>query len=91
MDIKKLQKLVKLSRIEIINPEKMIELLNQDINGVKSIYEINTDNWEPLNNPYEIELILHNDEVSDGDKQQELMECAPNSMYNYYTVPKVVE
>ena len=90
-DIKKLQKLAKLSRIEINNPEHMLDLINQDINGVKSIYDINTDGLEPLNNPYDIELVLHDDVVQDGDKQEELMKCAPNSMYNYYIVPKVVE
>ena len=90
-DIKKLQKLAKLSRIEIANPDRMLELINQDINGVKSIYSIDTDGLEPLNNPYEIELVLHEDIVKDGDKQKELMNCALNSMYNYYVVPKVVE
>ena len=90
-DIKKLQKLAKLSRIEINNPDHMLDLINQDINGVKSIYDINTDGLEPLNNPYDIELVLNDDVVQDGDKQEELMKCAPNSMYNYYIVPKVVE
>lgn len=90
-DTKKLQKLAKLSRIEINNPDRMLDLINQDINGVKSIYNINTDGLEPLNNPYEIELELHDDIINDGDRQEELMKCAPNSMYNYYIVPKVVE
>ena len=91
VDIKKLQKLAKLSRIEITDQNRMLDLINQDVNGVKTIYNINTDGLKPLNNPYEIELELHDDIINDGDKQEELMKCAPNSMYNYYVVPKVVE
>ena len=91
LNIEKLQKLAKLSRIEISDTDKMLTLLDQDIDGVKSIYDINTDGLKPLNNPYEIELELHDDIINDGDKQEELMKCAPNSMYNYYVVPKVVE
>ena len=90
-DKNKLKKLAKLARIEIEDEDKILSLLNQDIETVKSIDEINTDGLEPLNNPYEIELDMKEDIVSDGDKQEELMKVAPKSMYNYYIVPKVVE
>lgn len=90
-DKNKLKKLAKLARIEIEDEDKMLNLLNQDIETVKSIDEINTEGLEPLNNPYEIELDMKDDIVNDGEKQEELMKVAPNSMYNYYIVPKVVE
>ena len=90
-DKHKLKKLANLARIEIEDEDKILSLLNQDIETVKSIDEINTDGLEPLNNPYEIELDMKEDIVSDGDKQEELMKVAPKSMYNYYIVPKVVE
>lgn len=90
-DKNKLKKLAKLARIEIEDEDKMLNLLNQDIETVKSIDEINTEGLEPLNNPYEIELDMKGDIVNDGEKQEELMKVAPNSMYNYYIVPKVVE
>ncbi len=90
-DKNKLKKLAKLARIEIEDEDKMLNLLNQDIETVKSIDKINTEGLEPLNNPYEIKLYMKNDIVNDGEKQEELMKVAPNSMYNYYVVPKVVE
>lgn len=90
-DKNKLKKLAKLARIEVEDEDKILNLLNQDIETVKSIDEINTEGLEPLNNPYEIELDMKDDIVNDGEKQEELMKVAPNSMYNYYVVPKVVE
>lgn len=89
----KLQRLAKLARIEIKkdDEEKILTLLNDDINSVKSIYNVDTDNLEGLTNPYDMYLETHEDVISDGEKQKELMECAPKSMYNYFIVPKVVE
>lgn len=94
LDSKSLKRIAKLAKIYINNEEenKILALLNSDIATVKSISFINTDGFEPMVNPSETnKLVLHNDEVADGDKQEELMKCAPNSMYNYFIVPKVVE
>ena len=90
----KLNKLAKLARIEIKDNEreKIKSLLDLDIESVKDISSIDTDGLEALTNPYD--MILNNiqeDIVSDGDKQEEIIKCAPQSMYNYFTVPKVVE
>jgi aspartyl-tRNA(Asn)/glutamyl-tRNA(Gln) amidotransferase subunit C len=88
-----LQKLAKLARIEVgIDDEnRIIGLLNNDIESTKEIYNVDTDGLDVLINPYDMYLETHEDVVTDGDKQQELMECAPKSMYNYFVVPKVVE
>lgn len=93
LNIENLEGLVKLAKIEIkdSDKERILNLINADVTGVKGIEEINVDNIEPLINPYDMLLEMHNDIVSDGNKQKELMDCAPKSMYNYYIVPKVVE
>lgn len=93
LNIENLEGLVKLARIEIkdSDKERILNLINADVTGVKGIEEINVDNIEPLINPYDMLLEMHNDVVSDGNKQKELMDCAPKFMYNYYIVPKVVE
>ena len=31
------------------------------------------------------------DVVSDGNKVEELMKCAPKELYNYFVVPKVLD
>lgn len=86
-----LKKLAKLARIEIEDEDNMLKLLNQEIETVKLMDTVDTEGLEALNNPYEIELDVKEDIVTDGDKQEELMKVAPKSMYNYYIVPKVVE
>lgn len=93
LDSKSLQKLAKLARIEVKeeDEEKILNLLNEDIITVKAVNDIDTEGLEPLINPYDMQLIVHKDEITDGDKQEELMKCTPKSMYNYYIVPKVVE
>jgi Asp-tRNA(Asn)/Glu-tRNA(Gln) amidotransferase C subunit len=44
-----------------------------------------------LINPYNMCLETYDDEVSDGDKQKEIMNCAKKSMYNYFIAPKVID
>lgn len=93
MDEKKLEKLAKLARIEVKEEAKarLLELLNDDINTVKAVYDINTDGLEPLTNPYDMVLETHKDIVTDGNKGDIIMSCAPESMYNYFIVPKVLD
>jgi aspartyl-tRNA(Asn)/glutamyl-tRNA(Gln) amidotransferase subunit C len=93
LDSTKLQKIAKLARIEIGKDDdaRIIKLLNRDIEGVKGFHDVNTDNLEALINPYDMYLEVHKDEVTDGNKQEEVMRCAPESMYNYFIVPKVIE
>lgn len=90
----KLNKLAKLARIEIKDNERerIRSLLDLDIESVKDISNINTEGLDALINPYDIVLTnIQDDVVSDGDKQEEIVKCAPQSMYNYFTVPKVIE
>lgn len=93
MDEKKLAKLAKLARIEIKDKDKskLLELLNNDISTVKTIYDIDTENLEPLTNPYDMILETHEDIVTDGNKVKILMDCTPDGMYNYFIVPKVLD
>ena len=93
MDEKKLEKLAKLARIEIKDKDKskLLELLNNDISTVKTIYDIDTENLESLTNPYDMILEVHEDIVTDGNKVKILMDCTPDSMYNYFIVPKVLD
>ena len=93
MDEKKLEKLAKLARIEIKEEDKarLLGLLNDDINTVKAIYDIDTEGLEPLVNPYDMVLETHEDVVTDGNKGDTIMSCTPESMYNYFIVPKVLD
>lgn len=89
----KLKKLSKLARIEIKTEEveKYLTLLNNDLDKLEALDLINTDGLLKLINPSDIALRQYKDVVSDGNKVEELMKCAPKELYNYFVVPKVVE
>lgn len=93
MDSKKLKKIAHSARIEVKkeDEEKLINLLNSDINTVKSIEKIDTENILASPNPYEMFLDSYLDIISDGDKQEELMKYSASAMYNYFSVPKILE
>ena len=68
-----------------------MELLNADLEKLEALDKINTDGLEGLTNPYDMELRQYPDVVSDGNRVDELMKCAPKELYNYFVVPKVME
>ncbi|MDR2777611.1 MAG: Asp-tRNA(Asn)/Glu-tRNA(Gln) amidotransferase subunit GatC [Rickettsiales bacterium] len=93
MDRKKLQKLEKLAMIEIgeEDRDRILDLVNRDILGVKALQDIDTENLEPLTNPYDMFLETHKDTVSDGNLKNEILACAPNAVLGYFAVPKMME
>jgi len=88
-----LKKLAKTTRLEIKEEETQIylDLMNKDLKDIAEVLTVNTEGYDNLINPYDMELRQYPDEVSDGDKVKELMKNAPQSLYNYYVVPKIIE
>lgn len=93
IDKEKLKKLAKLARIEIKDDEtqKYLDLINKDIEAIKNVFDVNTDNLENLSNPYEMYLESYPDIVVDGNKTDILMKTAPKAIYNFFAVPKIIE
>ena len=93
IDEKRLQKLCKLARIEISpeEVEKYLKMLDDDLEKLEALDEIDTNNIQPLTNPYDMVLRQYPDVVSDGNKVEELMKCAPKELYNYFVVPKIMD
>lgn len=93
VDEARLDKLTKLARIEIKPEEvqKYLDMINNDLELLEALDNIDTEGIEPLTNPYDMELREYSDILSDGNKVDELMNCAPDKLYNYFVVPKVVE
>lgn len=88
-----LKKVSKLSRIEISESDKKkyMELIDKDLNDVKEVFNVNTDGLEAMVNPYDIQLKLYKDVVSDGNIVDEIMKNNPKNIYNYFAVPKIIE
>ena len=93
VDENRLKKLCKLAKIEIKSDEveNYLNIINSDLEKLEALDNINTDGLEELTNPYDMELRQYPDVVSDGDRVDELMKCAPKELYNYFVVPKVME
>ncbi len=58
---------------------------------IDQLQEVNTDNVEPLASVSEINLIWRKDEVTDGEKAADVLANAPESLENFFVVPKIVE
>lgn len=87
------RKAARLGRIEV--PEAELEGWAKQIGGIlkwiEQLQEINTDNVEPLQSIVDIPLHLRADEVTDGGDAQKVLSNAPESVEDYFVVPKVVE
>lgn len=61
------------------------------ISWVEQLGEVDTEGVEPLANVANINLHLRKDEVTDGNKQKDVLANAPEELEGFYVVPKVVE
>jgi aspartyl-tRNA(Asn)/glutamyl-tRNA(Gln) amidotransferase subunit C len=86
-------KVARLARLDL--PEAEMKRKGGQIKGILSwveqLAEVNTDGVEPLANVADIELILREDEVTDGDDSGKVLANAPEAVEDFYVVPKVVE
>lgn len=87
-----LEKLAKSARIEVADSEvdRLLELINKGLEDIDAIGEIDVEGLEPMHNPYDMVLRQYDDEVTDGNVAEKLMDCAPKPLYNYYAVPKIL-
>lgn len=82
-----------LSRLKVEDDkiEDTEEEFNKILNWVEQLNEVNTDNVEPLVSVNDSNLILRQDEVTEGNQAAAVLKNAPQAQYGYFTVPKVVE
>ena len=93
IDLDKLKKLGKLSRIPIdeTGSNKLIEDLNKIIGFIEQLNEVDTDNVSPLSSVTGHNLPIREDVVNDGNKNNDILENAPENKSGYFVVPKVIE
>lgn len=58
---------------------------------IEQLQEVNTDNVEPLTSVSDIKLALRPDLVTDGDKVEDILANAPESVEGFFVVSKIVE
>ena len=93
IDLDTLKKLGKLSRIPIdeTGSNKLIEDLNKIIGFIEQLNEVDTANVSPLSSVTGHNLPIRKDVVDDGNKNNDILENAPEKKSGYFVVPKVIE
>ena len=90
---KTLERLEKLSRIELNAEEKQIALndLQDLITYIETINEIDTDSVESLSDSNELINVMRNDEVKTSVDRDVILSNAPRQAEGCFVVPKTVE
>ena len=93
IDLDTLKKLGKLSRIPIdeTSSNKLMEDLNKIIGFIEQLNEVDTESVNPLSSVTGQNLPIREDVVDDGNKNNDVLENAPEKKSGYFVVPKVIE
>ena len=93
IDKDKIKHTAKLARISL--DEKKIDNLSKDLSNIFKFIEklnnVNTDNVKPLSSILNSSLRTREDNVTDGNKRDEILKNAPNKNEDFFIVPKVIE
>jgi len=86
-------RIARLARIAL--PEEALAPMADELSGIlkwiEQLEEVDTADVAPMTSVVEHPLHHRADEVSDGDRRDDVLLNAPESADGYYVVPKVVE
>ena len=87
------RKVARLSRIKISDErvEPMAQELNGILNWIEQLNEVDVEGIEPMTSVVEMNLPMRADEVTDGNRPEDVLANAPDSADGFFVVPKVVE
>lgn len=90
---KDIKKVAKLARIEVSEEscQQLTSQVGSILTWVEKLNEVNTDNVDALTSVHNTTLRFNKDEVSDGNKTQDVLQNSKDAKYDYFTVPKVIE
>jgi len=87
------RRIARLARIKISDVEA--RSLEAELSGilewVKQLDEVDTAGVEPMTRVVDVKLKMRRDEVTDGDKVDDVTANAPETTDHFFVVPKVVE
>ncbi len=93
VDTETVRRVARLARIAV--EEKDLAPLAGELNGilgwVEQLGEVDVDGVEPMTSVTPMRLKRRPDEVTDGDRRDDVLLNAPDARGGFYTVPKVVE
>ena len=71
--------------------ERLVPELNNILGWVEQLGEVDTEGVEPLTAVIDNALRLRSDEVTDGNRRDEILANAPEAEHGFFAVPKVIE
>jgi aspartyl-tRNA(Asn)/glutamyl-tRNA(Gln) amidotransferase subunit C len=85
-------KIAKLSRLKFSESEieKFTTELSGIVNWIEDLNELNTDNVKPMAS-VEQDLPLRNDDIQHENQVNNITKNAPDSEYDFFLVPKIIE
>jgi aspartyl-tRNA(Asn)/glutamyl-tRNA(Gln) amidotransferase subunit C len=93
VDLATVKRVAKLARIAVTEEEaaKMEGELNTILGFVEQLDEVDVSGVEPMTSVMPMEMKKRDDVVTDGNKADDIVANAPESVDNFFLVPKVVE
>jgi aspartyl-tRNA(Asn)/glutamyl-tRNA(Gln) amidotransferase subunit C len=93
VDLATVKRVARLARIAVTEDEaqNMLGKLNGILGFVEQLSEVNVDGVEPMTSVTPVAMKKRADEVTDGDKADDIVANAPATDRNFFMVPKVVE
>ncbi|HRK97407.1 MAG: Asp-tRNA(Asn)/Glu-tRNA(Gln) amidotransferase subunit GatC [Alphaproteobacteria bacterium] len=93
IDKSTVSKIANLARIKVTEEdlEYYAPQLQNILSWAEQLQEVDTTGVEPLANVSEINLTLREDKITDGQKRDEILKNAPETVEGFYVVTKIVE
>lgn len=93
IDADTVRKVARLARIAVKDEE--VEPLANEISGIlnwiEQLQEVDVDGVEPMTSAVPMQLKRRKDEITDGDRRDDILANAPDAREGFFAVPKVVE
>ena len=93
VDIDTVKRVAKLARIAVDDQdaERMTGELNAILGFVEQLGEVDVTDVEPMTSVIPMAIRMRRDEVTDGDRAEDIVANAPAGEDHFFAVPKVVE
>lgn len=87
------RKIARLSRLHV--DEDRLAPLADELNGIlgwiEQLNEVDVEGVEPMTSAVDVSAPLRADQISDGDKRDDVLANAPKKDSGFYVVPRSVE
>lgn len=93
VDLQTVKRVARLARIAVSEDDaaRMTGELNAILGFVEQLNEVDVSGVEPMTSVIPMEMKKRQDDVTDGNKADDIVANAPATDENFFLVPKVVE